>query len=250
MSLRQRAFTLIELLVVIAIIAILASLLLPALTKAQEIAQRSNCAGNMKQLYSGLAMYESDYNRLPALRRELTGTGNMPGFYLRYTVWLGYGNLYVENYFTNPQVFYCPGKNNYDHYGTYPGMGRYEGSFASHFGSLKYSPTSNYICNNYWLRWCDTTQETEASSSALALMKPVLSLNSPFRWLVCDCYWYYEDMYEVTVPHSGGLNIQFIDGHVKFHSAGFADLAPGGYPNPCKLIPRLSGTYNVSPQTP
>lgn len=94
---KERGFTLVELLVVIAIIALLASMLLPALSKAKSKAQQIYCLNHVKQLSQATHMYSGDNNEwFPPIQDRI---GSFE------TSWRSYLFRYVGG---NPQVYDCP----------------------------------------------------------------------------------------------------------------------------------------------
>lgn len=110
-------FTLIELLVVIAIIAILASLLLPGLAVAKEMARKSKCTGNLKQIILATKMYiedNRDYFPYPGWSSGTTGVPNWA--YTRHPNSSRNGNRWDDrveesqlwDYHTSKDLLWCP----------------------------------------------------------------------------------------------------------------------------------------------
>jgi len=106
----SKGFTLIELLVVMAIIAILAAMLMPALQRAREAARRTSCLNNIKELGTGLSMWQKDHGSLPEHHNSWYvywwTQGGPPGDIIG-----SWGQLF-PGYIGSAELYWCPSDSN------------------------------------------------------------------------------------------------------------------------------------------
>jgi prepilin-type N-terminal cleavage/methylation domain-containing protein len=103
---RRGGFTLIELLVVIGIIAVLAAIVIPVYTRAQEKARQATCLSNMHSIAVAIRMYQQDYRAFPATIDSVTG--NPTYAYDPITGEGGITTLRLSEYISSSKALRCP----------------------------------------------------------------------------------------------------------------------------------------------
>jgi prepilin-type N-terminal cleavage/methylation domain-containing protein/prepilin-type processing-associated H-X9-DG protein len=205
----RNAFTLIELLVVIAIIAILASMIFPSFARAREMARRSSCQSNMRQLHLGFAQYTADYDeRYPKAGNwqtwgdgahwvagtsssDANGTGGAIADLVRpYTARSDArarpagGAIYP--YIKSEQVYICPSSR--------------DGQ------TTRLSYSMNCIL-------AGKAEFVVQSTTEIVLLVDEAYPSDDFFWATSDP----NGSDQLQQVHNGGGNLLFVDGHVKFY---------------------------------
>lgn len=245
---RRRGFTLIELLVVIAIIAILAAILFPVFAQARESARKSSCQSNLKQIASGLMMYQQDYdeNLCPDRINGMAGTEGW-----RSGVWY---NL-IQPYVKNEQLFRCPSwtatltqaEINWNNANGIPRI--FPVSYGMNYRLTQFSTTTLDDAVSLWFNTTGIANLRSPANTILvcdnaAVTNPTAMpthQEDPTRWTLSINNWnrsgytrfpqdppnvqggtnylnccYNGDAWRPAPIHQGGTNAAFCDGHVKF----------------------------------
>ena len=202
-SIRLEVFTLIELLVVIAIIAILAGMLLPALSKARNSVKSTVCKSNLKNISLGLVTYENDFGVLPK-----SYSGTHPKWWFHYLGFNGYlPNVNVVN--GSDSIWNCP----------------IALEKAESINSAEVPIRATYVraCNHNWWSglgtadWCRLASVVNPTEQILVLdgiLTPGI-ISSGFAGQDCNAAYRYVNL-PTFLPfiHSNQMNVLWADMHI------------------------------------
>jgi prepilin-type N-terminal cleavage/methylation domain-containing protein/prepilin-type processing-associated H-X9-DG protein len=225
---RQTGFTLLELLVVIAIVAVLMSVLLPAVGQAKQAAQEVFCAGNLKQVHLAVHLYLQDHEDTYPCAQDPVSTD--PTYWL----WMGRGwRSFVEPYLggaigaEQPSVLWCPVDAD--------AAEEYESTSYAYAMSFYHSPEQIDACSDkadtYAGAMPSRPQRTDQVDrpSRKILIGEWLSNHQP---LSDDAGWW---------TWLGRRNMLFADGSLEMVAAEAIDEAQDGYPDPNLTVHGIKG---------
>jgi prepilin-type N-terminal cleavage/methylation domain-containing protein/prepilin-type processing-associated H-X9-DG protein len=218
---RRAGFTLIELMVVVAVIAVLAGLLLPALSKAQARASRIACMSNLRQFGLALQMYAGDHDdhlvpnldgeRLPLGRIWVEGWLGLPGPDTTNTLYLRRSLL--GPYLQDVKVWQCPsaepvtlGQFTQERVRTVS-LNCFMGSPIRSPAATTYRRMGDIVRPSPAEALTFVDERVETINDGSFALQWAFKEREPGTWLLRD---------KPGVSHSRGANLAFADGHVEY----------------------------------
>ena len=216
---KENYFTLIELLVVITIIAILASMLLPALNQARSAAHRTNCANKLNQAGKALAMYQDDYESYFPVSPMGTASYYPDGVRLYY-MWLNYLQPYMGKPLIGLKDSHSYTKDHYQSFWECPEDKDVWTDRSSPYARHYYDPSYGI---NYYLCSGMTSVSTKKIKKPSEMIAIGESRHGKEGNTNHSNAIYRGEFIKALYPrHRDGCNILWVDGHVAFSEDAFS----------------------------